>query len=206
MFQPIFDTSTRQVTGVEALLRLEQEDGTIETPPAFLPYLEETELITEVGEWVIEDSLRTLAYWRKNKLVGDQFRMALNVSRKQFQTDRLTDAVLEAIERHGLEGEDIVIEITETAVADEGSELAPALEYLRSKGIKVALDDFGTGQSSLAVLHDLPVDILKIDKSFTNRINAEKQEPVTRAALWLAKSMGLVTVAEGVENLSLIHI
>ena len=200
MFQPIFDTSTRQLTGVEALLRLEQEDGTVETPPAFLPYLEQTELILEVGEWVIEDSLQTLAAWRRDGLVSDQFRMALNVSRKQFQTERLAGAVLEAIDRHGLKGEDIVIEVTETAVAAEDSELAPTLEYLRSKGVKVALDDFGTGQSSLAVLHDLPVDILKIDKSFTNRINAENEEPVTRAALWLAKSMGLVTVAEGVET------
>ncbi len=200
MFQPIFDTNTRQLTGVEALLRLAQEDGTIETPTAFLPYLEQTELIMEVGEWVVEEALSTLAGWREHNLVGDNFRVALNVSRKQFQTERLATVVLDAVERHGLAGEDVVLEVTETAVAHEDSELAPTLEHLRSKGIKIALDDFGTGQSSLAVLHDLPVDILKIDKSFTSRINAENEEPVTRAALWLAKSMGLVTVAEGVET------
>ena len=200
MYQPIFDTTTRQITGVEALLRLTKEDGTIESPMGFLPYLEQTELISEIGEWVIEEALSTLATWRNDKLVGEEFRMALNVSRKQFQGDRFGHFVVEAIERYGLVGSDVVLEITETAVADQNTSIGQTLSELRSKGIKIALDDFGTGQSSLAVLHDLPVDILKIDKSFTNRISANKEEPVTRAALWLAKSMGLVTVAEGVES------
>ena len=200
MYQPIFNAATRQVAGVEALLRLTQEDKTVQTPDAFLPYLEQTELIQEVGEWVIEEALGTLATWRADGVVGDDFRMALNVSRKQFEGEGFGDYVLEAVERFGLVGSDVVLEITETAVADESADIAETLEYVRSRGIKVALDDFGTGQSSLAVLHDLPVDILKIDKSFTNRINAEHEEPVTRAALWLAKSMGLVTVAEGVET------
>ena len=200
VYQPIFDSETHQITGVEALLRLTQEDGTVETPAAFLPYLEQTELILEVGEWVIDESLKTLAIWREQDLVGDEFRMALNVSRKQFTGDRLAPSILDAIDRHGLAGSNVVVEVTETAVADGDAKIAPTLEFLRSKGIKVALDDFGTGQSSLAVLHDLPVDILKIDKSFTNRIDSGNEEPVTRAALWLAKSMGLVTVAEGVES------
>ncbi len=200
MYQPIFDTTTRQLTGVEALLRLTQEDGTIQAPAAFLPYLEQTELILEVGEWVIDEALNTLANWKKRHVVAENFRMGLNVSRKQFQGDRLGQFVIEAIERHGLTGEDVIIEVTETAVADADSFISDTLQMLRSSGIKIALDDFGTGQSSLAVLHDLPVDIVKIDKSFTNRINAEHVEPVTRAALWLAKSMGLVTVAEGVET------
>lgn len=200
VYQPIFDSRTRQVTGVEALLRLTQENGLVETPAAFLPYLEQTELILEVGEWVIDESLKTLAMWRAESLVGDEFRMALNVSRKQFTGDRLAETILAAVKRHGLAGSNVVIEVTETAVADGDSTIVPTLERLRENDIKVALDDFGTGQSSLAVLHDLPVDILKIDKSFTNRIDSDNEEPVTRAALWLAKSMGLVTVAEGVEN------
>ena len=200
LYQPIFDTTTRQLTGVEALLRLTQEDGTVQSPAVFLPYLEQTELILEVGEWVIDTALKTLADWKQQNLVADSFRMGLNVSRKQFQGDRLGLFVIDAIERHGLTGEDVIIEVTETAVAAADSFISDTLEMLRASGIKVALDDFGTGQSSLAVLHDLPVDIVKIDKSFTNRINAEKAEPVTRAALWLAKSMGLVTVAEGVET------
>lgn len=200
VYQPIFDSTTRQVTGVEALLRLTQENGLVETPAAFLPYLEQTELILEVGEWVIDESLKTLAMWRAESLVGDEFRMALNVSRKQFTGDRLAQTILGAVKRHGLAGSNVVIEVTETAVADGDSTIVPTLELLRANDIKVALDDFGTGQSSLAVLHDLPVDILKIDKSFTNRIDSDNEEPVIRAALWLAKSMGLVTVAEGVEN------
>ncbi len=200
MYQPIFDAVSRQVTGVEALLRLTPGNGETETPAAFLPYLEQTELIFEVGAWVIDEALRTLSSWRADNLVGDEFRMALNVSRKQFQGERLSALVLEAVERHGLPGSSVVIEVTETAVADGNTTIVPTLESLRRNGIKVALDDFGTGQSSLAVLHDLPVDILKIDKSFTNRIDSDREEPVIRAALWLAKSMGLVTVAEGVET------
>ena len=200
MYQPVFDTKTRQISGVEALLRLTQEDGTIQTPAGFLPYLEQTELIQEVGEWVIDEAFGELASWKSSGLIDGEFRLGLNVSRKQFQGIGLGDYILKAAKRHGLSGDEIVLEVTETAVADDHELVASTLDTLRSHGINIALDDFGTGQSSLAVLHDLPVDVLKIDKSFIDRIDEEGGEPVTEAALWLAKSMGLETIAEGVEN------
>ncbi len=200
MYQPVFDTKTRQISGVEALLRLTQEDGTVQTPQAFLPYLEQTELIQEVGEWIIEEAFGELASWKKTGLITGEFRVGLNVSRKQFQGDGLGAYVVDAAKRHGLAGKEIVLEVTETAVADDHELVNSTLDGLREHGIGIALDDFGTGQSSLAVLHDLPVDILKIDKSFIDRIDQDGGEPVTEAALWLARSMGLTTVAEGVEN------
>ena len=200
MYQPVFDTKTRQISGVEALLRLTQEDGSIQTPAAFLPYLEQTELIQEVGEWIVDEAFSELASWKSSGLIDVDFRLGLNVSRKQFQGIGLGDYILKAAKRHGLRGEEIVLEVTETAVADDHELVVSTLERLRSHGISIALDDFGTGQSSLAVLHDLPVDVLKIDKSFIDRIDEVGGEPVTEAALWLAKSMGLETIAEGVEN------
>lgn len=199
-YQPIIDAKTRRIRGVEALLRLSPEGGPIKAPDEFLPYLEQTDLIVEVGEWVIESALAALSSWRAQNLVDDDFTVAINVSRKQFQTDRLGSYVLDALDRYGLVGKNVILEITETAVLHHDTSIVEILERLREHGIRIAIDDFGTGQSSLAVLYDLPVDILKIDKSFTDRIlqNAG-DEPVISAAFYVARSMGLVTVAEGVE-------
>ncbi len=199
-YQPIIDARTSKIRGVEALLRLSPEDGPIKTPNEFLPYLEQTDLIVEVGEWVIESALAALSSWKEQNLVDDDFTVAINASRKQFQTDRLGDYVLEALERYGLQGRNVIIEITETAVLHTDTSIVQILDSLREHGVRIAIDDFGTGQSSLAVLYDLPVDILKIDKSFTDRILADGgDEPVISAAFHVARSMGLVTVAEGVE-------
>lgn len=200
MYQPVFNARTRQITGVEALLRLTQEDGTVQTPEAFLPYLEQTELIQEVGEWVIEEAFNELATWKRKNLIEGDFKLGLNVSRKQFHVPGLSDFIIDAAKRHGLEGKEIVLEVTETAVADDHTLISSTLERMRAHGIRIALDDFGTGQSSLAVLHDLPVDIVKIDKSFIDRIGGENGDPVTEATLWLANSMNLETIAEGVED------
>ncbi len=198
-YQPIIDARTSKIRGVEALLRLSPEDGPVKTPDEFLPYLEQTDLIVEVGEWVIESALSALSSWREQNLVPDNFTVAINASRKQFQTDRLGEYVLEALDRHGLAGRNIIIEITETAVLHTDTAIVRILDRLREHGVRIAIDDFGTGQSSLAVLYDLPVDILKIDKSFTDRILTDGDEPVISAAFHVARSMGLVTVAEGVE-------
>ena len=200
MYQPVFDTATQDITGVEALIRLTREDGTVETPQAFLPYLEQTELIGEIGEWVIERSLSDLAIWRDQNLIVDGFRIGLNVSRKQFLTPGLAEYILDAVDRYDLDGDQLILEVTETAAVNDIGLLSGTLERLRSHGIKVALDDFGTGQSSLAVLHEMPVDILKIDKTFIDRIEDENGQSVALAALWLANSMGLEAIAEGVER------
>lgn len=199
-YQPIIDSRTSKIRGVEALLRLSPEDGPVKTPDEFLPYLEQTDLIVEVGEWVLESALAALATWREQNLVDESFTVAINASRKQFQTDRLGDYILDALERYGLEGRNVIIEITETAVLHSDTNIVEILERLRENGVRIAIDDFGTGQSSLAVLYDLPVDILKIDKSFTDRILTNEDEPVISAAFHVARSMGLITVAEGVEE------
>jgi len=200
LYQPIVDCQTGDIRAVEALLRLKPEDGPLKTPADFLPYLEQTDLIVEVGEWVIESALTELADWREQSLVPEQFSISINVSRKQFQTTRLAKFIMTTLGTHGLGGESIILEITETAVLHADSQIVETLEDLRSRGVRIAIDDFGTGQSSLAVLHDLPVDILKIDKSFTDRILPDEDEPVITAALQVATSMGLITAAEGVED------
>ena len=200
LYQPIINAVDGSMSGVEALLRLSPEDGPVKAPNEFLPYLEQTDLIVEVGEWVIESALTALSEWRSKNLVSDSFTIAINVSRKQFQTDRLANYVLRALDRFGLAGRNIILEVTETAVLHDGAGITTSLDRLRDAGVRIAIDDFGTGQSSLAALHDLTVDILKIDKSFTDRILNNGDEPVITAAFHVARSMGLVTVAEGVEH------
>ncbi len=200
MYQPVFETNTQAINGAEALLRLTREDGTVEAPPAFLPYLEQSELIAEVGEWVIYTALSDLAAWKADGLIDGDFRIGINVSRKQFLLPGLADCILEGIDAYNLSGDELMIEVTETAVVNDQDLLGNTLERLRSHGIKVALDDFGTGQSSLSVLHEMPVDILKIDKSFIDRVHDKNGRSITQAALWLANSLGLETIAEGVEE------
>lgn len=200
VYQPIIRASNTSLAGAEALLRLAPESGPVKSPAEFLSYLEQTDLIIDVGEWVVETALRDLAAWKAAGQVPENFVMTVNVSRKQFQTDRLANHILHSLHDHGLVGRDIVLEITETAVLHTDTAIVEILHTLRDVGVKIAIDDFGTGQSSLAVLHDLPVDILKIDKSFTDRIVDDADEPVITAALSVARSMGLITVAEGVES------
>ena len=200
LYQPIINARTDEMSGVETLLRLAPEDGPVKSPAEFLPYLEQTDLIVEVGEWVMESAFTELAAWREGNLVEDNFTMAINVSRKQFQSERLANYVLRALDRFGIEGRNIILEITETAVLNNNDTITGSIDRLREAGVRIAIDDFGTGQSSLAVLHDLAVDILKIDKSFTDRILTDGDEPVITAALHVARSMGLITVAEGVEH------
>ncbi len=199
-YQPIFHSLDERVCGVEALLRWTPPGLDMESPARFLPYLEETGLIVEVGAWVIDEGCRQLAEWRTTWPVARDLHLALNVSRVQFTDPNLVATIASAITRHGLRPDDLIVEITETAVSERPVEVHARLEELRSLGVRVAIDDFGVGQSSLSVLYDLPADILKVDRSFIERIEGEGDEPVMGAVLHLARSLGLDTVAEGIES------
>ena len=126
--------------------------------------------------------------------------MAINMSRVQFRSDRLAETVHNAIATSGLDPSDIVLEVTETAVSDMPEQLEATLQAIRSLGIRIAVDDFGVGQSSLATLHALPIDILKIDRAIVQRIGFGDGAPVAAAVLNMARPLGLATVAEGVET------
>lgn len=203
-YQPIFESASCELVGVEALVRWNAPDGRQERPSVFLPYLEKTGLIKEVGSWVIDEGCRQLAAWRKasegtNSPVNP-FYIAINLSRVQFEAEDLIDVVASALSRHNLAPADLILEVTETAVSRDPELTAAVLERIQSLGVRVAIDDFGVGESSLSVLYEMPANIVKIDKSFIDRITSEEDEPVISAVFQMARALGLATVAEGVET------
>ncbi|GEM_PF-1114857 len=199
VYQPIVSATSGMITGVEALLRWNTSSELV-TPGVFLPYLEQSGLIVAVGEQVIEDSVAQLGKWIKDipgaiGLIG-----SLNLSRVQFRSPQLVEVLLSALQRHEVPASQVIVEVTETAIADDITHIAEKLNELRAAGVRVAVDDFGVGQSSLSSLNDLPADILKIDGAFVERIDSSKPQPVIEAILTMAHSVGLTTTAEGVET------
>lgn len=199
-YQPICDARTGVMVGVEALIRWPGDDGEHLEPSAFLPFLEQTGLIVAVGEWVVATACRQLADWRAADVRARDLYVAVNISRVQFRSVRLVDAVVEAMAAAGVEPADLVIEVTETAVSRDLDSVSAQLVRLRELGIRVAIDDFGVGQSSLSTLDQLPADILKIDRAIVMRLEASDPAPVANAVISMAHALGLITVAEGVER------
>ena len=199
VYQPIVSATSGMITGVEALLRWNTGSELV-TPGVFLPYLEQSGLIVAVGEQVIEDSVAQLGKWIKDIPAAIGLIGSLNLSRVQFRSPQLVEVLLSALQRHEVPPSQVIVEVTETAIADDITHIAEKLNELRAAGVRVALDDFGVGQSSLSSLNDLPADILKIDGAFVERIDSSKPQPVIEAILTMAHSVGLTTTAEGVET------
>ena len=202
VYQPIVRAVTGSVVAVEALLRW-MPAGTTTTllPSTFLPALEETGLIVDVGNWVIEEACRQLAAWRAvDHLEG--VRVSINLSRAQIHQIELASWISECLGRFGLRGSDVIFELTETAISTDTAQLLSVLQEIRALGAGVAIDDFGVGQSCLSQLHDLPIDQMKIDMSFVRRIHdgTVHDDPVLGAILGLSAALDKRTVAEGVET------
>lgn len=199
-YQPIFESGSGRLTGVEALIRWQREPGELVAPAAFLPYLEQTGLMAKVGEWVINEGMRQLAHWRAEYPTTKDLELSLNMSRAQVWSAELFDTVVGAMQTHDIEPHSVVVEVTETAIAENTNAIAVTLQRLRDVGVQVAIDDFGVGQSTLSALYDVPVDIVKIDRAFISRIAAGQREPLIDAVLSIAQSAGLRVTAEGVET------
>jgi EAL domain-containing protein (putative c-di-GMP-specific phosphodiesterase class I) len=164
----------------------------------FIPLAEEDGLIGEIGSWVLEEACRQLGVWQRQGWARQDLRIAVNVSAAEIGPD-LVDRVRSSLARHGLSPERLVVEVTESVFIDERQAAAP-LQALRELGVHVAVDDFGTGYSSLSYLHRLPIDILKIDRAFVTGIAEPTNLAVARAVVELGNSLGLSTVAEGIEE------
>jgi len=197
-YQPVVSGSGSGIGGFEALLRLRGPDGTLVRPALFLDYLERSDLILEIGRWVIEQAVSDLAVWRSQHQDRD-IAVAVNISRRQFADDGLFEFISEVVERNRLPASALVLEITETAVAQEALDTR-ALQDFRSAGGMVAIDDFGTGQSSLFQLNELPVDIVKLDRSFIARIGPNGADTTLEATFDFLRSLDVRMVAEGVEE------
>ena len=196
-YQPAVELGSGRVVSVEALLRWEHPKHGLLAPLRFIPLAEQTGLIVPIGEWVIREACRQLASWGTSDLS-----VAVNVSPRQLASEGLVRTVSEALEDAGLEPERLCLEITESAVIADPDAALGQLRGLKEIGVRLAVDDFGIGYSSLANLRDLlPVDILKIDKSFVDGLHASSEDrTIVESVVGLARSLGLDAVAEGVET------
>ncbi|MFC6565243.1 putative bifunctional diguanylate cyclase/phosphodiesterase [Actinoplanes utahensis] len=195
-YQPVVDAGTGRMTGVEALMRW-RRDGELVPPGVFIPVAEQTGLIGAVGTRALWLACAQAAVWHREHGLY----LTVNVSTHQLRDPGFADGVLAVLAGTGLPAAALVLEITESVLIDAAD--TPVLGTLRAHGVRIAIDDFGTGYSSLAYLHTLPVDILKIDQSFIRRLQDPPKPTdvsLTRAILELARSQGLLAVAEGVET------
>jgi diguanylate cyclase (GGDEF)-like protein/PAS domain S-box-containing protein len=198
-YQPKVDLRSGAITGVEALLRWRNPELGLVPPNKFIPILEETGLILEVGEWVIARACRQARLWQEQGL--PPLRIAVNLSPRQFQQHGLAERIRTLIDQPDFLPEYLELEITESMVMLNVERAIAMLEELRQLGVHIAIDDFGTGYSSLAVLKRFPVDCLKVDRSFVRDIPDDADDmAITRSVILLAHSMGLSVVAEGVET------
>jgi diguanylate cyclase (GGDEF)-like protein len=197
-YQPQVDLVTEQIVGMEALLRWPTEDGGFVSPAVFVPLAEYSGLIIDIGAWVLEEACKQLSALQEQGFKG--LRMAVNISMPQFRDPNFIESVKNIITEHDLEPDRIELEITESVVMDEPQIVVEALTELKTFGVKVAIDDFGTGFSSMSYLQKLPLDRLKVDRSFVNEITPGKSAFIVETIVTLGNKLGLSTIAEGVEK------
>ncbi|WEK44946.1 MAG: bifunctional diguanylate cyclase/phosphodiesterase [Candidatus Sphingomonas colombiensis] len=199
-FQPICDLSTGRIVSFEALARWTDQAGRPQSPATFIAVAEESGLILPLGRWAIDEAVRTLAGWDLRTGGDCGVSMSVNLSAIQLQRDAVAPMVAGALELHGLSGRRLRLELTESALVAEPERIARVLHALKALGATIAMDDFGTGYSNLAYLQKLPIDILKIDRSFVTGMLADRDKvAIVRAVLGLAAALNMDTVAEGIE-------
>jgi EAL domain-containing protein (putative c-di-GMP-specific phosphodiesterase class I) len=168
-------------------------------PDQFIPIAEDNGMIIPIGRWVLKTACLTAAMWLQDR--PGQLTMAVNLSARQLASAELFHHVHDALHAAGLDPSALVLEMTETALVQDATLAAARLHQLRTLGVRLAIDDFGTGYSSLSYLRQFPVDILKIDRSFINAITDRDKVPaIVRGLLGLARTLGLETIAEGIET------
>lgn len=198
-FQPQFRTTDRGLRGVEALIRWRDDTGDMISPAVFIPIAEKNGTIVPIGTWVIEESLKAYAEWRRK--YHYPLIMSINISAIQYKQPDFIDKLLQILEKYQISPYEIELEITESILIDDFEEITERLAILRDIGIKISLDDFGTGFSSLSYLKGLPIDTLKIDKSFIDTvITDENTRIITESIIYMVKKLGFETIAEGVET------
>lgn len=198
-FQPVICSATRSIIAVEALLRWQHPELGMVPPDQFIPVAEESKLILPLGSWVLEEAFRYQHMWRKQH--DKSLKVAINLSALQLKSMSLVEQIEKLVQQYDIRYGDIELEITETAAMENPEYAIQRLEEIRNLGISVAIDDFGTGYSSLAYLKMLPIDTLKLDRTFVHDLERDDDNAkISAATLALAHNLGLKVVAEGVEN------
>jgi diguanylate cyclase (GGDEF)-like protein len=200
-FQPICDLASGRITSFEALARWTNEHGQPVSPNEFIPVAEESGLIVPLGRWAMDRAARTIAQW-DTAFGGDcGVGVSINLSAIQLQRDQIAPMVEAALATHCVEGRRITLELTESALVTDPDLISRTMQALKSLGTTLAMDDFGTGYSNLAYLQKLPIDVLKIDRSFVTGMLADRDKiAIVRAILSLAQALGMRTTAEGIET------
>ncbi len=203
-YQPLIDLKSGEVAGFEALARWTHEDRGEISPAEFIPVAEESGLILTLGRWALDKATRTLADWDRSAGGKLPFYVAVNLSAMQVARDDIAGVVAGALKSSGLDGNRLTLELTESSIVQDPGRATRVFEALKALDTTVAMDDFGTGYSSLAYLQRLPIDVLKIDRSFVSGMMVDPDSvAIVRAVLSLAEALGMSTTAEGIETVEL---
>jgi EAL domain-containing protein (putative c-di-GMP-specific phosphodiesterase class I) len=196
-YQPIMALDSRHAVGAEALLRWHHPDRGVLLPGEFVPLAEESGLIVRIGQWVLQQSIDDMAAWPR---LPAPIYVSANVSPRQLVEPRFDRVVAEALEATGVAPGRLLLEFTESALIGDAAPVATTLHALEHLGVRLAIDDFGTGFSSLSYLGRLPIDVLKIDRSFVTELGSDDGRAVVAAIVRLSEALGLDVIAEGIET------
>lgn len=200
-YQPIVELRSGRLTGFEALVRWQHPERGSVFPDRFIAVAEETGFIVQIGQWVLLEACLQMQKWNEKHSPLTPLSISVNLSGRQFVHSNLLEQITQILEVTGLDPRSLKLEITESVVMESVESAAGTLEKLRALGVELSIDDFGTGYSSLSYLHRLPIDTLKIDRSFVSRMaeNSENKE-IVRTIIMLARTLGMGVIAEGVET------
>jgi predicted signal transduction protein with EAL and GGDEF domain len=198
-FQAVVDSRDGVPVGVEALVRWPRHDGTVVPPDQFIPIAERSDLIIDVDRWVVERAVLQLAEWTAHPVLGS-LSMSVNISARHVSTRGFAGEVMDTLHRHGVEPHRLVVEVTESALLADLEHVVTELEHLRRRGVRIAIDDFGTGYTSLALLLQLPIDVLKLDRSLIERLEDPKDRSIVQLIVDTGHLLGVTITAEGIET------
>jgi EAL domain-containing protein (putative c-di-GMP-specific phosphodiesterase class I) len=200
-YQPIISLPTGKITGFEALARWQHPQLGLIPPVKFIPVAEETGLINQIGEFVLRAACEQLHLWQSEKLVNYPLIASVNLSARQFTQTNLIEQIEQIITETRIAPENLKLEITESAIMNNPQAAKIILQQLRDRHIQLCIDDFGTGYSSLSYLHQFPVDILKVDRSFVNCLDRDGEDVgLVTAIIHIAETMNMKAIAEGIET------
>jgi EAL domain-containing protein (putative c-di-GMP-specific phosphodiesterase class I) len=200
VYQPIVELATENIVGVEALLRWHRPGAAVVGPVEFIPYSEQTGLIVPIGRWVLHEACRQAERWARGRPGRTPLRIAVNISPRQLQDPGLLTDVSHALAESGLDPSALTLEITEGVFIRDMDDALERLRALKQLGVSLALDDFGSGFSSLGHLSRMPIDLLKLDRAFIAELGTQHERGLVSGVIHLAQSLGIDTVAEGVET------